>query len=137
MEKFGFFSEKLADGMARRGLTEKALARELGCCYAHVLNMASGESLPSVHLLQRMCVVLKWREKKLRRFVLMDRMRKEFGDTFWILSGKNPKFESLYILWEFLTTQEKDYFAGCLRLLVARKQASKMEDTSSTTGACA
>jgi transcriptional regulator with XRE-family HTH domain len=134
MKNLGFFSEQLAQGMARQGLTEKVLASELGCSYAHVRKMSCGEVLPSLPLLQRLCALLDFPERKLSRFVLIDRMRNHFGDSFWIAVGRDPKFESLYILWEFLTTEEKDYFTGCARLLVARKETAQKASSDLNEG---
>jgi hypothetical protein len=125
MEKIGFFSEQLAHGMARQGVTAKALADTLGCSYEHVRKMQLGKDFPSLTILRQLCEVFGWSERKLRRFVLIDRMRKQFGNCFWIVLGRNPQFETLYILWVFLTSEEKDYFIGCLRLLVAHKQLVK------------
>lgn len=125
MEKIGFFSEQLADGMARQRVTAKALADTLGCSYEHIRKLLVGDVLPSSHLLLQLCAIFGWSEKKLRRFVMIDRVRKQFGDSFWRVLGRNPKYEALYILWEFLTDYEKDYFTACLRMLIARKQAAQ------------
>lgn len=125
MEKLGFFSEHLAHSMARKGMTGNALATRLGCCYEHVRKMTKGDVLPSPVLLQRLCGVFRWSQTRMRRFVMIDRARKAFGDNFWIVLGKNPRLEPVYILWEFLTEEEKDYFMDCLRQLVARKQAAQ------------
>ena len=125
MEKIGFFSEQLAHGMARQGVAPKALADTLGCSYEHVRKMQLGKVFPSLTILRRLCELFGWSERRLLRFVLRDRMRKQFGNCFWIVLGKNPQFETLYILWEFLTDNEKEYFTACLRMLVARKQAAQ------------
>lgn len=125
MEKIGFFSEQLTHGMARQGVTAKALAETLGCSYEHVRKMQLGKDFPSLTIVRRLCEVFGWSERRLLRFVLMDRMRKQFRNCFWIVLGKNPQHEALYILWEFLTDNEKDYFTACLRMLIARKQAAQ------------
>lgn len=121
MKKLGFFSEALAEGMVRQGLTEKRLALRVGCSYEHIRKMLKSEALPSLPLLQRLCSVLALPERKLRRFALIDRMRKEFGDAFWSVLGIDPKCADVYILWEFLSEQERDYFTSCLRLLATRR----------------
>jgi len=131
MENLGFFSEQLADSMARHNLTAKALAPRVKCSYENIRRMLDGQSLPSLRLLRRLCKTFGWTEKKLRRFVMMDQARRKFGDTLWIMQGRNPRWEPLYILWEFLTPEERDFFADYLRFLLDRKQR-KQEESSVT-----
>jgi hypothetical protein len=121
MENLGFFSEQLAHSMVREKLTAKALAQTVECSYEFVRKMLNGKSLPSLRLLRRLCTTFEWRERDLRRFVMMDEARGRFGDSFWIVLGKDPKLEPFYILWEFLTPKEKNYFSDYLRFLVERK----------------
>lgn len=112
----------------------KALAQQLGCSYANIRRKLDGESLPSRRLMRRLCATFGWNEKKLRGFVMMDQARKKFKGSFWIVLGKNPQYEFLYILWEFLTTEEKDYFTGCARLLVARKETAQKASSDLNEG---
>ena len=127
MEKFGFFSEQLAHNMALQRMTAKALATRLGCSYEHVRKMAIGESLPSPPMLQRLCNVFGWSERKFRKLVKIDRMRREFGDNFWIMQGKHPRCDAYYILSQFMSREQQEYFAACCRLFVARKQAAQAQ----------
>lgn len=117
--------------MARHNLTAKALAPRVKCSYENIRRMLDGQSLPSLRLLRRLCKTFGWTEKKLRRFVMMDQARRKFGDTLWIMQGRNPRWEPLYILWEFLTPEERDFFADYLRFLLDRKQR-KQEESSVT-----
>lgn len=127
MKKLGFFSEQLADSMAQQKLTAKTLAQRLKCSYEYIRRLLGGQSLPSLRLLRRLCATFGWSEKKLRGFVMIDRARRNFDGSFWTVLGRNPKCESVYILWEFLTPEERDFFADYLRFLVDRKQRKQQE----------
>ena len=118
--------------MACEGIQGEALAKRLGCCYEQVRKMTRGEVLPSPALLRKLCTVFGWSVRKLSRFVMMDHARKSFGDSFWRVLGRNPKCEVIYILWQFLSEAEKDYFTACLKQLVAQKQASQRKGDEAT-----
>jgi hypothetical protein len=120
-EPVGFFSEHLAQNMARQGVTAKVLAIQVGCSYECVRKMVKTECLPSAGLLKRMAAAFNWNHKEARRLVAIDKGRRKFGRQFWITSGMNPDYEPIYILWYFLNEEEREYFADCLRCLVARK----------------
>jgi|SRR5208337_3399442 len=122
MEQFGFFSERLAISMAESNLTAKALAPRVRCSYRSIRKLLKGQSLPAAPLLLRLCDTFKWDEKQLHEYVEIDRGRKKFGNGFWIFLGKNPRCDALYILWEFLTPEERDFFANELRSLVEKKR---------------
>jgi len=127
MKKLGFFSEQLAESMARQKLTATLLSQRVRCSYEYIRRMLDGQSLPSLRLLRRLSAKLGWNEKEMRRFVMMDQARGKFGDAFWIVLGKNPQCDSVYILWEFLTPEERDFFADFARFLVERKQRKERE----------
>jgi len=122
MEQFGFFSEQLAISMAQEGITSKALAARVGCSYEHVRRMLLGTGLPSLPLLRRLCGVLGWSERKVHKFVVLDRERREFGDAFWRVQGMDPRGDGVYILWAFLTKEERQYFTEWFRFIAARRQ---------------
>ncbi len=125
MEKFGFFSEQLADGMSRQRFTAKGLAKRLGCSYEHVRRLSRSEALPSLQLLRQLCHVFQWNEEELSRLLDGDRGWKRFGDSYWLVLGKNPKCAPLYIMWSYLSDDERDYFLECLRYFVARKSSTR------------
>lgn len=131
MGKLGFFSEQLADSMARQSLTAKTLALKLGCSYENIRRKLDGHSLPSPRLLRRLCAIFGWNEKKLCGFVMMDQARNTFKGSFWLALGRNPKCEPVYILWQFLSEEERDYFVACLRILATRKQQAEEVCTDS------
>jgi transcriptional regulator with XRE-family HTH domain len=122
MLKLGFFSELLIDSMARQGITAKVLAERAGCSYEHVRKLTRSEVLPSPILLRNLRDIFGWGGKRVTRFVRWDQGRKKFGDSFWVLSGRNPKYEEFYIIWAFLTREEKQLTEDYLRFLIARKQ---------------
>jgi hypothetical protein len=125
MHALGFFSEQLADSMARKNLTGKALAPRVMCSYEYIRKMLNGQSVPAIPLLRRLCAEFGWSEREVCRFVMIDQARKRFGDTFWIVLGKTPQLEPLYILWEYLTPEEREFFVELLRLIVNRQQKSR------------
>jgi ParB-like chromosome segregation protein Spo0J len=60
MERLGFFAEKLMDGMAKFGWSQKTTAVRLGCSYEYVRKMIRGESLPAPTLLKKLCLLFRW-----------------------------------------------------------------------------
>ena len=122
MEDYGFFSEQLAISMAKERITSKALAAKAGCSYEHIRRMLLGRGLPSLLLLRRLCGVFGWSERRLRQFVMLDQGRKRFGDTFWQVQGMDPRCDGVYILWTFLTKEERDYFIEWFRFVETRRQ---------------
>jgi len=122
MEDFGFFSEQLAISMATKRITAKALAPKVGCSYEHVRRMQLGKGLPSLPLLRRLCGVFGWSERKLHKFVILDRARREFGKNFWEVQGMDSRGDGVYILWVFLTNEEREYWIEWLRFVAARHQ---------------
>ena len=125
MKTLGFFSEQLADSMAQKNLTAKTLAPKVKCSYENVRGMLVGKSLPGPRLLRHLCATFGWSENRLRGFVMMDQARKKCGDSFWIMMNKNPQWEPFYILWEFLTPEERGFFADYLRFVLDRKQRTQ------------
>ncbi len=124
MERLGFFSEKLMDGMARSGLSQKMTAVRLGCSYEYVRRMIRCESLPSPILLDRLCSVFQWDRRKIEKLVFLDRCRRRYGPTFWTVLGRNPRFEPLYILWPYLTTSEQQMVVHLMRSCILEKGRS-------------
>ena len=72
---------------------------------------------------ERLCAEFGWSEREVCRFVMIDQGRKRFGDTFWIVLGKTPQLEPLYILWEYLTPEEREFF--CRTITIDRKSPTK------------
>jgi ribosome-binding protein aMBF1 (putative translation factor) len=101
MDKLGFFCEKLMDGMAKSGLSQKMTAVRLGCSYEYVRKMIRGESLPSPSLLNKLCSIFHWKTKKIERLVHLDKCRRQYGPTFWTVLDKNPRYGPLYMLWPY------------------------------------
>jgi len=56
----------------------------------------------------------------LRKFVMFDRGRRDFGETFWREQGLDPRGDGVYVLWTFLTKEERDYWTEWLRFVAAR-----------------
>jgi transcriptional regulator with XRE-family HTH domain len=121
MERLGFFSEKLMDGMAQSGWSQKTTAVRLGCSYEYVRKMVRGDSLPAPTLLKRLCSLFRWDATKIEKLVLLDRCRKQYGPTFWTVLGKNPRYEPLYILWPYLTPAEQQMVVHLMRTWIAQK----------------
>lgn len=122
MEKLGFFSEWLADNMARKGLTSRKLAPKVGCSYEYVRKLVRSENLPSSDLLSRLCAFFERDEQESRKLVAVDRARKQLGPSYWVALGCNPKCEPIYILWPYLTRPEQEYFLKWLRFLGSTKE---------------
>jgi ribosome-binding protein aMBF1 (putative translation factor) len=100
MDKLGFFCEKLMDGMAKSGLSQKMTAVRLGCSYEYVRKMIRGESLPSPSLLNKLCSIFHWKTKKIERLYTW-KCRRQYGPTFWTVLDKNPRYGPLYMLWPY------------------------------------
>jgi hypothetical protein len=101
MERLGFFSEKLMDGMAKSGSPQKTTAVRPGCSYEYVRKMIRGESLPAPTLLKRLCRCSGGTQRKLKGWcslVFLDRCRRQYRPTFWIVLGNNPRYEPLICL---------------------------------------
>lgn len=124
MEKLGFFSERLLDSMSKSRLSQKTTAVRLGCSYEYVRKMIRGESLPAPTLLKRLCSLFRWDATKIEKLVLLDRCRRQYGPTFWIVLGKNPRYEPLYILWPYLTTTEQQMVVHLMRSCILEKGRS-------------
>lgn len=127
MERIGFFSELMLDGMARQGMSATALARLAGCSYEHVRKLSRSEVLPSPRLLAKMREIFHWKANRAARFVRFDQGRKKFGKYFWLRLGLNPEYEDFYILWEFLNEEQRTLALDLLRFYVARKQGQMLD----------
>ena len=125
IEHLGFFSERLLHGMATRKLPAKKLAPRVGCSYEFVRRMVRSESLPSPGLMMRMCSVFLWKPKEIEELIRVDRCRRKFGTTFWSVLGINPRMEPVYILFPYLTDDEKQLIVDMLRAYLAAKEANK------------
>jgi len=128
MTKLGFFSEQLAQGMALQRMSSKTLAKQAGCSYEHVRKMTMSEVLPSPALLRKLCEIFHWNEKRVFRFVRQDQARKKFRKNFWVWLGLNPKYEDFYILWAFLTKEERQLTLDFLRFYLARRQKGERDN---------
>jgi hypothetical protein len=136
METLGFFSEKLMDGMAKSGLSQKMTAVRLGCSYEYVRKMIRNESLPSPSLLNKLCSIFHWDTKKIEKLVLLDKCRRQYGPTFWTVLGKNPRYEPFYILWPYLTPGEKQMVIHLLRGWRARQKGGKPPNNEDRGAVC-
>ena len=134
MERLGFFSEKLKDGIDRFNLSQKSTAARLGCSYEHVRKMVRGECLPSEELLRKVCSVFKWEITAIKKLRRLDEARKKFGPTFWTILGKDPRIEPLYIFWPYLSREERRIviisMKACIEARKNKQSGGKAEPTS-------
>ena len=125
LERLGFFSEKLKDSMVRFNLSQQSTAARLGCSYEHVRKMVRGECWPSQELLRKLCSIFEWEIKAIEKLRRLDDARRRFGPTFWTVLGKDPRAEPFYILWPYLSREERNIMvismSGCI---AARKNKS-------------
>jgi hypothetical protein len=122
MERLGFFSEMLIINMARQGITAKVLSDHVDYSYEHVRKLTRNEVLPSPVLLHKLCEVFRWKERQVAKFVRSDHARKKFGKYYWERLGLNAEYEEFYILWVFLSEEEKRFVYDLLRFYVERKE---------------
>ena len=102
--------------MRQRALSVNALAGRLGCTYEQVRKIRRGQALPSEPMLRLLCRVLGMDLKRAKKMVVADKLLNKFGRTVWQVAGKNPDYEPFYVLWPFLTRQER-------RCLLAQMEA--------------
>jgi transcriptional regulator with XRE-family HTH domain len=118
MERLGFFSEKLKDSMVRFNLSQQSTAARLGCSYEHVRKMVRGECLPSQELLRKLCSIFECEITAIEKLYRLDDARRRFGPTFWTVLGKDPRAEPFYILWPYLSREERNIMiismSGCI-----------------------
>src|SRR5258707_90658 len=122
MERLGFFSEKLMDGMAKSGLSRKMTAVRIGCSYEYVRKMSRSESLPSSELLVKLCSIFGWQVRTIEKLIRLDESRRKFGPTFWTVLGRNPRCEALYILWPYLDSGEQQLLVRLMRAYVEERK---------------
>jgi hypothetical protein len=72
--------------------------------------LVRGETHPSVWLLHQLCRVLRIKYAEARRLVALDQGRAKYGPEFWTLFGWKPKNDEFYVLWYFLTDEERQSF---------------------------
>ncbi len=104
--RLGFFGVHLANRMEEQGLTINQLAGAVNCTYEHIRKMVACDALPSDVVLKDICAALKLNLARAKRLVVTDRMRKRYGATIWLLAGKDPSMEPIYILAPYLTERQ-------------------------------
>jgi Helix-turn-helix len=129
LEHLGFFSERLLHSMAALKLSPKKLAALIGCSYEYVRRMTRSESLPSPFLMKRMCSVFQWREKKIERLIRLDHCRRKYGRHFWNVLGIHPRMKVVYILFPYLTPQQRQIFVDIARAQVANRLSDDESET--------
>jgi len=125
---FGFFSMYLCEEMARQGVTAKSLATKVGCSYEHIRKITGAEVLGSPSLIKKLCEALRLSEKHAQKLVRLDQARRLGGKHFWEFLGKDPRGEPLYIMWPYLTDQQKDLLVVTVKYLAAKKQEAKQPE---------
>jgi hypothetical protein len=90
MERLGFFSEKLMNGMAKSGWSQKTTAVRPGCSYEYVRKMIRGESLPAPTLLKKALSLFRSDATKIEKLVLLDRCRRHMGRPSGLFSATIP-----------------------------------------------
>lgn len=132
MERLGFFSEKLKDSMARFNMSEKSTAARLGCSYEHVRKMVRGECLPSEELLRKLCSIFEWEITAIEKLRRLDEARRKFGPSFWAILGKDPRMESFYILWPYLSREEREMVTISISAFIEAKKHQGIRRKSRT-----
>jgi len=123
----GFFSQRLLHSMAGLKLSSKKLAPRLGCSYEYVRRMTRSESLPSPRLLTKMCSVFHWKAREIEKLVRLDDCRRKFGPRFWTVQGINPRMEVVYILFPYLTPDQRQMFVNTLRAYLVARDGCRQE----------
>jgi len=114
MDKLGFFCEKLMDGMAKSGLSQKMTAVRLGCSYEYVRKMIRGERLPSPSLLNKLCSIFHWKTKKIERLVHLE-VSKAIWANLLDCSRQEPALRAALHVVAVLTPGEKQMIIHLLR----------------------
>jgi hypothetical protein len=123
----GFFSMYLYDAMARQGVTARSLATKVGCSYQHIRNLTGAETLCSPSLIKKLCEALHLREGRAQKLIRLDQARKLGGKHFWESAGKDPRGEPFYIMWPYLTDQEREIIVASMRFLADKKKRGATE----------
>ncbi len=106
----GFFSLKLTLAMAERGISGSKLAQTVECSYEHIRKILRCEAFPSTGMLHQLCRVLRMNHAELRRLAVLDQCRAKYGPSFWTLLGLKPENDEFYVLYYFLTDEQRQNF---------------------------
>lgn len=104
--------------MAQTGITSYELATRTECSYEHIRKIVRCHSLPSKPLLKEICKITRIDSNEAQRLANIDFCRWKYGAAFWRIVRRRPENDTFYVLWYFLTEEQRENFMTQIKAVV-------------------
>src|SRR5579864_3245964 len=118
VQTHGLFAQALYDRLEQIRMDLRELAARTDSTYEHMRKMRIGATNPSPLMLKAICQATGLNLEEMRRLVVADQIKSQYGSIPEELAGKDPTMGRIERAWKHLTPDEERVLENLSEVLV-------------------